>query len=154
MVTPREDLTDLPPFVFEEKEVEADGFRIKYLEAGQGNTVVILDTAAWGISGLHQALAQRSHVIAVELPGFGSSPENTRSRSVQDIARTTTQALVKIAPEKYTLIGTSFGANVALWQTLQAPDSLEALILISPTSLLPNGDMINKAGGDCWRAWT
>lgn len=148
MVSPTEYSTDLPPVVFHEKEVESDGFLVKFLEAGQGSSVVILDTATWSISKLHSSLAQKYHVIAIELPGFGSSPENTGSRSAQDIAGTITQALAKIAPEKYTLIGTSFGANVALWQTLQAPNSIEALILISPTCLMPTGGMIDATPAD------
>jgi pimeloyl-ACP methyl ester carboxylesterase len=63
------------------------------------------------------------------------------------MANSTAQALALIAPEQYTLIGTSFGANVALWQTLQAPESVEALILISPTSLLPTGGPIDGRPG-------
>ena len=42
-----------------------------------------------------------------------------------------------MVPEPYTLIGTSFGAHVALWQTLQSPATVEALVLIAPTALLP-----------------
>jgi pimeloyl-ACP methyl ester carboxylesterase len=47
------------------------------------------------------------------------------------------QAAAKLLSDKYTLIGTSFGANVALWHTLLAPEQVEALILISPTTILP-----------------
>ena len=47
------------------------------------------------------------------------------------------QACAQVVPEHYTLIGTSFGANVALWQTLQSPDKVEALVLIAPTAILP-----------------
>jgi pimeloyl-ACP methyl ester carboxylesterase len=82
------------------------------------------------------------------LPDFGASPENNGSHSAQDIAGIITQALAKIAPEKYTLIGTSFGVNVALWQTLQAPNSVEALILISLTCLMPTGGMIYATPAD------
>src|SRR5437660_5154188 len=60
-----------------------------------------------------------------ELPGFGASPANTRSQSVQELANTVAQAAAQVVPEHYTLIGTSFGANVALWQTLQSPDRSE-----------------------------
>jgi pimeloyl-ACP methyl ester carboxylesterase len=56
---------------------------------------------------------------------------------VQELAHTMAQAAAQVVPENYTLIGTSFGANVALWQTLQAPDRVEALVLIAPTALLP-----------------
>jgi pimeloyl-ACP methyl ester carboxylesterase len=114
------------------------------MEAGQGNPVVILESPShlgWGLSELHDALAQNYRVIAFELPGFGYSPVNTRSQSINDLANIATQAAQKIAQDKYTLIGTSFSANVALWQTLQAPDQVEALILISPTALQPTSDL-------------
>lgn len=126
---------------FQESHIEADGFRIKYLAAGQGDPVVILDSISAGISKLQDALAQRYRVILLELPGFGSSPANTRSSSVKDLAKVVAQATEQIIPEKYTLIGTSFGANVALWHTLQAPDQVDALVLISPTTLLPMGNL-------------
>src|SRR5215467_6082542 len=91
----------------------------------------------WGLSKLRDALTQKYRVIALELPGFGASPANTRSQSVQELAHTMAQAAAQVAPENYTLIGTSFSANVALWQTLQAPDKVEALVLIAPTAILP-----------------
>ena len=128
--------------VFQEGYVEADGFRVRYLDGGQprpAGAVVIVDGMTLGLTALRDALAQQYRVVAIELPGFGQSPVNTKSRTVQDLAYTLAQAVAKVAPDKYTLIGTSFGANVALWHALQAPDRVEALILISPTSILPTG---------------
>jgi pimeloyl-ACP methyl ester carboxylesterase len=129
--------TPPPAATFQEGHVEADGFQIRCMEAGQGNPVVMVDSMKWGLSKLHDALAQKNRVVALELPGFGSSPANTRSQSVQDLANTMAQAAAKVVRNRYTLIGTSFGANVALWQTLQAPDEVEGLILVSPTAILP-----------------
>ncbi len=43
--------------VFEEAYVEADGFRIRYLESGRGSPVVILESFARGLSQVHHALA-------------------------------------------------------------------------------------------------
>jgi pimeloyl-ACP methyl ester carboxylesterase len=111
-----------PVVIFQEGHVEADGFQIRCMEAGRGNPVVMLDSMKWGLSKLHDALAQKNRVVVLELPGFGSSPTNTRSQSVQDLANTMTQAAAKVVRNRYTLISTSFGANVALWQTLQAPE--------------------------------
>jgi pimeloyl-ACP methyl ester carboxylesterase len=125
---------------FKENHVEVDGFRIRYREAVPPQpvgVVVLLEGMTWGLSRLRDALVQKYRVIALELPGFGASPANTRSRSVQELANTVAQACVQVVPASYTLIGTSFGANVALWQTLQAPDRVEALVLISPTAILP-----------------
>jgi pimeloyl-ACP methyl ester carboxylesterase len=159
-----EDETNPPQAEFQEGWVEADGSRWKYrsnydvnsrvnsrVNAREGHAVVILDGPSWDSRNLHDALAQKFRVIALELPGFGSSPADDRVKSVRDMANTATQALARIAPEQYTLIGTSIAANVALWQTLQAPESqapeslapesIEALVLISPTSLLPTGGL-------------
>ena len=128
---------------FKEGEAEADGFTIRYTEAGEtgsAGTVVVLDSPSsegWGQSKLHLALAQQYRVVVLELPGFGSSPVNTGSQSIKDLANTMAQAAAMVAPDGYTLIGTSFGAHVAIWQALQVPDKVEALVLISPTAILP-----------------
>src|SRR5262245_46468252 len=123
-----------------EDHVEVDGFRIRYWESGPPRpvgVVVMLEGMTWGLSKLRDALGQKYRIIALELPGFGASPANTRSQSVQELASTVAQASEQVVPEKYTLIGTSFGAHVALWQTLQSPDKVEALVLIAPTALRP-----------------
>jgi len=135
-----------PAATSKEGHVEADGFRIRYREASHPRpvgAVVMLDTpdqSGWGLSMLHDALAQKYRVVIFEVPGFGDSPANTRSQSMPDLAGAIARAAAAVVPDKYTLIGTSFSANVALWQTLQVPDKVEALILISPTAILPVGE--------------
>jgi pimeloyl-ACP methyl ester carboxylesterase len=134
-----------PTAACKENHVEVNGFRIRYWEAGPpqpARVVVMLEGMSWGLSTLRDALVQRYRVIALELPGFGASPANTRSQSVQELANTMAQATAQVMPETYTLIGTSFGANVALWQTLQSPDKVEALVLIAPTALLPTAGLL------------
>jgi len=119
---------------------EVDGFRIRFWEAGPphpAGVIVMLEGMTWGLSTLREALAQKYRLMVLELPGFGASPANTRSQSVQELANTVAQAAAQVVPEQYTLIGTSFAAHVALWQTLQSPDKVEALVLIAPTALLP-----------------
>ena len=122
---------------FTEGYVEADGFRISYRQAGQGETVVVLDSSVWGWSPLNDALAQSYRVIVFEMPGMGSSSPNSTSGSIKALANTMAQAASAVAPGKFTLIGTSFASNVALWQALLTPDSIEALVLISPTAIRP-----------------
>ena len=129
-----------PMAACKEDHVEVDGFRIRYWESGPTRpvgVVVMLEAMTWGLCKLREALGQKYRVIALELPGFGESPANTRSQSVQELAHTAAQAAAQVVSENYTLIGTSFGAHVALWQTLQSPDKVEALVLIAPTAVLP-----------------
>ncbi len=125
---------------WKEDHVEVAGFRIRSWDAGPPQptgTVVMLEGMTWGLSTLRNALAQKYRVMALELPGFGASPANTRSQSMQELAHTMAQVAAQVVSDAYTLIGASFGAHVALWQTLQSPASVEALVLIAPTALLP-----------------
>ena len=121
----------------QEKQLEADGFKIRYWEAGQGRPVVMFDPTGWRESVLHDALAEQYQVFSLELPGTGGSPVNTESESIGDLASTAAKAAASITSEKYTLAGTSFGASVALWQTILSPEQVEALILVSPMSIKP-----------------
>lgn len=129
---------------FKESYVEADGFSIRFWESApksrQASPVVTLDTMTWGLSELHYGLARKYRVFAFELPGFGGSPANTKSSSMKGLAATLDQAISKVVTDKYVLLGTSLGANVALWQALQEPDKVEVLVLISPTAILPSGE--------------
>ena len=127
----------MPESDFAEGHVEVDGFRIRYRQAGQGETVVMLDSSVWGWSPLNDALAQSYRVIVFEVPGMGLSSPNATSESVKDLANIMAQTVAAVAPGNFTLIGTSFAANVALWQALLTPDPIEALVLISPTSIKP-----------------
>ena len=82
-------LTEAPGAAFRESFVEADGFRIRYLEAGQGTPLVHLHGAGGlRLTPAHDLLRQQHRVIAFEMPGFGPSPENTRTRTMADLAGT------------------------------------------------------------------
>src|SRR5438094_670233 len=64
---------------FREAHVDADGFRIRYLEAGEGVPLVHLHGAGGlRLTPAHELLAHRFRVVAFEMPGFGDSPVNTR----------------------------------------------------------------------------
>ena len=67
---------------FSEGHIEADGFRIRYMEAGHGAPLVHLHGAGGPrLTPGHDLLAKQFRVIAFEMPGFGGSPENTRTRT-------------------------------------------------------------------------
>src|SRR5438067_3008717 len=121
---------------FREGLVEADGFRIRYMEAGQGTPLVHLHGAGgMRLTPGYDLLCRHHRVVAFEMPGFGSSPENTRTRTMAELAATMAMAVRDLGIDKFNLMGTSFGAKVALWLAVQRPERVEALVLEAPAAI-------------------
>jgi 4,5:9,10-diseco-3-hydroxy-5,9,17-trioxoandrosta-1(10),2-diene-4-oate hydrolase len=126
----------IPAADFVEKFVEADGFRIRYVEAGTGEAIVCLHGGGGlRLSGTHDILAAGHRVIAFEVPGFGQSPVNDRSKSMDELAATMNAAVAALGVERYDLMGTSFGSKVALTMALLDPERVPAIVLISPAAI-------------------
>lgn len=129
-----------PETGFDERFVEAGGFTIRCLSAGTGEPLVYVHGGGGlHISPVHRLLAERFRVLAFEMPGFGESPENTRTESLQDMAVTMAEAIAAAGVDGYTLYATSFGAAVALRIALAHPEATRALIMESPAALRPEG---------------
>ncbi len=122
--------------MFTERFVAADGFDIRYLEAGDGPPLVCLHGAGGlRLSRAHELLAERHRVIAFETPGFGPSPPNERSGSLAELAGTMGAAVTALEIERFSLWGISFGGKLALSLAVQAPERLEALVLAAPAAI-------------------
>ncbi len=125
---------------FKEGFVEADGFHIRFKEAGQGDPLVSFHGAGGlRISRAHEILAQNHRVIVFEAPGFGQSPANERSASMAELAATMAQAVVNLGIDRFSLMGNSFGGRLALWLAAQFPERLDALVLIAPAAIRAEG---------------
>jgi pimeloyl-ACP methyl ester carboxylesterase len=126
----------LPGAAFSESFVEADGFRIRYREAGEGEALVCLHGGGGlRLARTHDLLAETNRVIAFEVPGFGDSPVNDRSKSMEELAGTMNAAVAALGIERYNLMGTSFGSKVALWMAILKPEAVPAIVLISPAAI-------------------
>lgn len=122
---------------FEERFVDADGFRIRYVEAGSGPPLVCLHGGGGlRLAPAHDILAKNHRVIAFEMPGFGASPENRRSASTEDLGRTMNAAVAALGLDPpYSIMGTSFGSKVALWMAIERPEAVKSIVLISPAAI-------------------
>lgn len=124
---------------FQERFVDADGFRIRYMEAGDGPPLVHLHGAGGlRLNAAHDQLARRFRVIAFEMPGFGTE-ENLRTRDVPELAATMAKAAQALELRQFNLLGASFGGKVALFLALQSPDLVRALVLEAPAAIRPAG---------------
>jgi pimeloyl-ACP methyl ester carboxylesterase len=121
---------------FEERFVEADGFRIRYVEGGSGPVLVCLHGGGGlRLAPAHDILAKNHRVVAFEMAGFGASPENLRSVSTEDLGRTMNAAVAALGLDRYSIMGTSFGSKVALWMAIERPEAVESVVLISPAAI-------------------
>lgn len=129
-----------PAATFTEAFVEADGFRIRYAQAGEGTPLIHLHGAGgMRLTRGHDLLSRHFRVIAFEMPGFGHSPANTRTTSTASLAETMGVAIRALGIERCNLLGTSFGARVALWLAAQQPALVSALVLEAPAAIRPDG---------------
>jgi pimeloyl-ACP methyl ester carboxylesterase len=127
---------------FAEAYIDVDGFRIRYLEGGieQRNPLVWLHGGSGlHLSRAHDLLAQRYRIVALEVPGFGSSPANEHTHSYSQLAATLLHAVRQIGLDRFNLWGTSFGGALAVWLALEAPHAIETLVLEAPGAILPDG---------------
>jgi pimeloyl-ACP methyl ester carboxylesterase len=129
-----------PGSVFREGWVEADGFRIRFMQAGDGPPLVHLHGAGGlRLTPAHDLLSRTFRVIVFEMPGFGASPENLRTRSITEMAATMAAAIAALGLDRCNLMGTSFGGKVALWLAAQQPELVRALVLEAPAAIRPEG---------------
>lgn len=129
-------LAGAPGAAFSNAYVEADGFRIRYQEAGAGAPLVCLHGGGGlRLSRAHDLLAAKHRVIAFEIPGFGDSPANTRSESMKALGHTMNAAVKALGIEAFNLMGTSFGTKLALWMALADPAPVNAIVLVAPAAI-------------------
>jgi pimeloyl-ACP methyl ester carboxylesterase len=131
---------EVPGAAFREGSVTADGFSIRFMEAGRGPPLVHLHGAGgMRLTRGHDLLSRHFRVIAFEMPGFGKSLENSRTRTMGELAATMAAAVTALDIDTFNLMGTSFGGKVALWLAEQQPDRVRTLVLEAPAAIRPAG---------------
>jgi pimeloyl-ACP methyl ester carboxylesterase len=129
-----------PDGTFREGWVETDGFRVRYLDGGSGDPLVVLH----GAEGPRITLAQRRlaagrRLIVPELPGFGTSARNDQTASGREMAATVAAAAGALGLDTFDLLGSSMGGVVACWLAADAPQQVRALVLEGPAAFRPSG---------------
>jgi pimeloyl-ACP methyl ester carboxylesterase len=124
---------------FQERWVEADGFRIRVMEAGEGPPLLHLHGAGgMRLNAAHELFSHHFRVIVFEMPGFGTV-ENERTQTMPELADTMAAAARALGLDRFNLMGTSFGGKVALWLAVRRPELISALILEAPAAIRPEG---------------
>ena len=93
-----------------------------------------------GLGGSHlnwlqvaPGLAGLGRVLALDLPGFGSSPRAGRGSGVMDERRIVSRFISELATGRVVLCGNSMGGGLAILQAAVEPASVAGLVLTSPS---------------------
>jgi pimeloyl-ACP methyl ester carboxylesterase len=119
------------------EQIRTRSGHISILRAGTGDPVIAIHglgaTKASFIPTV-AALADRFHVIALDLPGFGDSGKPLRAPyDARFFAESVIELLDALGLERAHVIGNSLGGRVALEIGLRAPERVERLVLLAPS---------------------
>lgn len=125
---------------YAEGRVNVGDDELRFVEAGEGADLVWLH----GGGGLHPSagtdlLARSFRIVAIEMPGFGSSIERDAARSFNELSERVAQGIEALGLTEYVLHGTSFGGATALHLALNHPHRVTRLILESPAAFRQPG---------------
>jgi 2-hydroxy-6-oxonona-2,4-dienedioate hydrolase/4,5:9,10-diseco-3-hydroxy-5,9,17-trioxoandrosta-1(10),2-diene-4-oate hydrolase len=90
------------------------------------------------INHAHALLAEQHRVIALELPGFGTSVLGAQTQSLRDLAGTVLRVADALGIDQFSLVGTSFGSVVSGWTAADALERIDKLVLVSPAAIRPH----------------
>ncbi|MDJ0645645.1 MAG: alpha/beta hydrolase [Flavobacteriaceae bacterium] len=119
--------------------IEILGQTIKYIEKGEGETLILLH----GLGSNYErwtynidALAKSYNVIALDQIGFGNSDKPVIPFRGNTLVAFLNEFMVQKSIEKATLVGNSMGGWVAALFATIYPDKVHKLILVNPAFLL------------------
>jgi len=123
--------------VIEVRKIPTPRTEVHVLEGGSGPDLVFLHSAG----GLKPddpfllRLAERYHVRAPLLPGYGDSPESGDIRDMLDVTLLTFEVIEALGLSKPLLVGHSLGGMIAAEMAAVCPNEVDRLCLIAPAGL-------------------
>jgi pimeloyl-ACP methyl ester carboxylesterase len=112
---------------------EVDGLALHYVVEGEGPPVVLLHgLGGFGESWRHNipALARRTQVFALDLPGYGRSAKPQGAYDLAFFARAVLGFMETLGLGQASLVGHSLGGAVAVTSALTHPARVERLCLL------------------------
>jgi pimeloyl-ACP methyl ester carboxylesterase len=102
----------------------------------------VLVLHGWGASidavgSIVDGLAGRLEVVAIDLPGFGGSPEPPEPWDVGAYARFVLAACDDLGLDRFSLVGHSFGARIGIVLAATHPDRIARIVLTGAAGLRP-----------------
>lgn len=134
---------------------DANGIKTNYLEAGQGDPVILIHGSGPGVTAyanwrlVMPGLAENFRVLAPDMVGFGYTerPENV-SYGLETWADQVVGFMEALGIAKAHLVGNSFGGAIALRIASQHPDQVGKLVLMGSMGVsFPITDGLERVWG-------
>ncbi len=124
--------------------VKVDGMDIHFERKGSGKTILLVhglgSPLVW--DRLIDPLAQFFDVIAVDLPGFGSSSNPPAPFSTQQYADVLFHLIDTLQLQRTSILGVSYGGQIALTFAFDHQNRIDKLILVASSGLGPRNSFL------------
>lgn len=121
------------------KEVKVEGFRLVYLEGGQGAPLILLHGLGADKDNfllVARSLGKRFRLIVLDLPGFGESDKPPdQSYAISEQVRRLHAFSRALGIERFHLGGNSMGGFIAAAYAAEHPEDVETLWLLAPAGV-------------------
>src|SRR6266571_1209063 len=125
------------------KYIVVAGTRLRYVESGNGPSVVLIHGFGGSIYGWRRTIeplaAAGFHVVAFDAKGFGFSDKPAHGYSNGDYARLVLALVDSLHLPDPVLVGHSMGGAIAAEAALRAPDRIRGLVLVDAAGLGTRG---------------
>jgi pimeloyl-ACP methyl ester carboxylesterase len=119
--------------------IDIDGRSIHYVQAGQGDSVVLIhgwNGSTFDLRYVIPELAQRYRVVAIDLLGYGYSARPADGDySVAGQGELVDRMMDRLGIKRAVVLGHSMGGAIAMWLALHYPERVQRLILVDSATV-------------------
>jgi pimeloyl-ACP methyl ester carboxylesterase len=127
---------------FVERFIDADGERLRILEAGTGAPLIVLADAMAGEPGLAETiLAESLRVIVIGVP----------AGAPQRVSATLASAIGSFEAAPAALLASSLATPLALWLAIERVQQIRTIVLESPLAFSPHAATLGARSDVDWR---
>lgn len=135
---------------------KVDSISVNYIDEGTGDVVLLLH--GWGANitiypGIISTLKQGKRVIALDMPGFGKTPEPEKPWCVDDYVDFVIKFMESLQIDRFSVVVHSFGGRVFFKMNAREnlPFTIEKAVLIDSAGILPKKTFKQKASLRCYK---
>ena len=135
---------------------QIDSIAVNYIDEGEGEIVLLLH--GWGASitlyaGIIEVLSRSHRVIALDMPGFGKTPEPPEPWCVDDYVDFVIKFIAAFNLTKFSIVVHSFGGRVFFKMNAREnlPFTVEKAVLIDGAGILPKKSFGQKVSLRCYK---